>query len=116
MAQDRHHPQPTTHEVDTQSARWREKAHPGPATYAKVATLLVVLTAFELGIFYVDAMRDVVIPIFFVLTIVDFALVAMFYMHLRYDARLFSWFFVGGVTLATGVILGLIALFKTIFV
>lgn len=98
------------------SERWREKAHPGPATYAKAAVSLIFLTAVEVGIFYVDPLRGIAIWLFFMLSIVKFALVAMFYMHLRYDARLFSWFFVGGILLATSVIVGLIALFKTIFV
>lgn len=100
----------------TPSERWREKAHPGTATYAKAATSLIFLTAIEVGIFYVDSLRGIAIPLFFILSIVKFAMVAMFYMHLRYDARLFSWFFVGGILLATSVIVGLIALFKTIFV
>ena len=41
-----------------------------------------------------------------------FALVAMFYMHLRYDAKLFSALFVGGLVLAFGVGISLLALFK----
>jgi cytochrome c oxidase subunit 4 len=99
-----------------QVAQQRQAAHPTPMTYAKVATSLVLLTMIEVAILYVDALNDIVIPIFFALSIVKFALVALFYMHLKFDARLFSWFFVGGLTLATAVILGLIALFKTIFV
>lgn len=100
----------------TQQAHRREPVHPTPVTYAKVASALGIITAVEVGIFYIDALKDAVIPMFFVLSVVKFALVVMFYMHLRYDSRLFSGFFVGALLLAASVILGLIALFKTIFV
>ncbi|MSQ12640.1 MAG: cytochrome C oxidase subunit IV [Dehalococcoidia bacterium] len=111
-----HHAETPLAAAHTPSERWREKAHPGTATYAKAAVSLIFLTGVEVVIFYIDPLRSVVIPLFFMLSIIKFALVAMFYMHLRYDARLFSWFFVGGILLATSVICGLIALFKTIFV
>ena len=39
-----------------------------------------------------------------------FALVVMFYMHLKYDARLFSGLFVGGLALAISVSFALMAL------
>jgi cytochrome c oxidase subunit 4 len=46
-----------------------------------------------------------------VLSATKFALVAMFYMHLRYDARLFSGLFVGGLALALTVFLAVLSLF-----
>lgn len=88
----------------------QEGVHPTPATYAKIAVTLGLITAFEVAIFYVDALRPVMVPTFIVLSVVKFAMVAMFYMHLKFDNRLFSWFFVGGLTLATGVIIALMTL------
>ena len=92
----------------------REVAHPTPRTYLIIAALLAVITGVEVGIFYIEAIEDVIIPMFFVLSAVKFALVAMFYMHLKFDERLFSVFFVGGLILATGVILALMALFDVL--
>ena len=89
----------------------REVAHPTPRTYVTIAVILAAITAIEVGIFYIEAIKSVLIPIFIVLSAVKFALVAMFYMHLKFDERLFSGFFVGGLILAASVILALMALF-----
>ena len=88
--------------------------HPTPMTYAKVASLLAIITAIEFVIFYIEALEGVVVPMFLILSAVKFAMVAMFYMHLKFDSRLFSWFFVGGLVLATSVIMALLALFAIV--
>ena len=89
----------------------REVAHPTPRTYILIAALLAAITGIEVGIFYIEAIEDVIIPLFIVLSLVKFVLVAMFYMHLKFDERLFSGLFVGGLILATSVIIALMALF-----
>ena len=89
----------------------REVAHPTPRTYVTIAALLALITGIEVWIFYIEAIKDVIIPMFIVLSLVKFAMVAMFYMHLKFDERLFSAFFVGGLILATSVVLALMALF-----
>ena len=71
-------------------------AHPTPGTYVKIAILLAIITAVEVWIFYIESMAGVLVPVFIVLSAVKFVLVAMFYMHLKFDERLFSAFFVGG--------------------
>jgi azurin len=70
-----------------------------------------VITGAEVAIFYVEALTSVLIPILIVMSAVKFALVVMFYMHLKFDHRLFTWLFVGCLTLATSVVLALMALF-----
>ena len=87
-------------------------SHPTPLTYFKVAMALSIITAVEVGIFYVEALGKGIIPILCVLSVAKFVLVAMFYMHLRYDARLFSVFFVSGVLLAITVVMAVMGLFK----
>ena len=86
--------------------------HPTPLTYFKVAMTLAAITAAEVGVFYVEELGKGIIPILVVLSGTKFALVAMFYMHLRYDARLFSGLFVGGLALAFIVVLAVLGLFK----
>ena len=98
----------------SQAPRQREGAHPTPITYVKVAAALVTITAIEVGIFYVESLESIIIPAFLVLSAVKFALVIMFYMHLRFDSRLFSGFFVGGLLLAVAVIVALMALFEVL--
>lgn len=92
----------------------RERPHPGPATYWKVALMLVLLTALEFIALYTDAIHPVVIPVFILLSAAKFSLVVMFYMHLRFDSRLFLGFFSSGVLLAVAVTVALLALFGVI--
>ena len=89
-----------------------DMGHPTPLTYFKVAMILCVITAIEVGVFYIEDLGKGIIPVLVVLSGAKFALVAMFYMHLRYDARLFSVFFVGGLLLAFSVTFALLGLFK----
>ena len=98
----------------SQAPRQRERAHPTPITYVKIAAALVTITAVEVGIFYVESLESIIIPAFLVLSAVKFALVIMFYMHLRFDSRLFSGFFMGGLLLAVAVIVALMALFDVL--
>jgi len=87
-------------------------AHPTPGIYFKVAIILSVITAIEVGIFYIIALGKWIIPILAVLSIAKFALVAMFYMHLKFDHKLFSTMFVAGLALAVVVVFALISLFQ----
>jgi len=89
-----------------------DTGHPSAFTYFKVAMLLVALTADEVGVFYIEGLGHGIIPILLVLSAAKFALVAMFYMHLRFDSQLFSAIFVGGILLAFSVGLALLGLFK----
>ena len=86
-------------------------AHPTPLTYLKIAAILAVVTAVEVAIFYVESLSSLLLPMFLVLSAVKFMLVAMFYMHLRFESSLFSWFFVGGLLLAAAILLALMGLF-----
>ena len=86
--------------------------HPTPRTYFIVAMILSGITAVEVAVFYVTWLGHGIIPVLAILSTVKFAMVAMFYMHLRYDARIFSTFFVGGIALALAVVFSLIGLFR----
>ena len=89
-----------------------EAHHPTAKQYFRIAMVLSVITAIEVGIFYLEFLGYWMIPILVVLSTGKFALVAMYYMHLRYEHRLFSYLFVTGVILATVVISALVALFS----
>lgn len=89
-----------------------EHSHPTPATYTKVAVTLVILTALEVAVYYVESVRHYLVPILLVLMAVKFALVAGYYMHLKQDSRLFSGLFVFPIIIAATIILALIALFS----
>lgn len=67
--------------------------------YARIAIALAVITGVEVAISYLDIGR-LFMPILLVLMAVKFFTVAMVFMHLRFDNRLFSWLFYTGLGLA----------------
>src|SRR5688572_9587185 len=69
--------------------------HPGQAEYIRIAVILGVVTAVEVAIVYIQFLRPVLVPILLVLGAVKFALVVMFFMHLKFDNRLFTFLFTG---------------------
>ena len=83
------HAQPATHE------------HATIRTYLIVAGILTAVTALEFGVIYVRRLAPVLIPLLLVLSAGKFALVVMFFMHLRYDSRALTFLFVAPLVLAT---------------
>lgn len=88
-----------------------DQGHPTVGVYLRVAAALVILTVLEVGVFYVPAFHPVLVPVLLVLSAVKFALVVMFYMHLRTDNRVFSFLFGAPLALAFVVLIALLLLF-----
>jgi cytochrome c oxidase subunit 4 len=86
--------------------------HPTPGTYFKVAMALTAITAAEVGLFYLEFLGHGIIPILVLLSASKFILVAMYYMHLKFDSPIFSTMFVIGLIVAAGIVLALMALFN----
>jgi len=101
-----------------------EHAHPSAGTYIKIAIILFMLTALEVGAYEVASSGEpaglaafvapTIVPILIVLSAAKFALVAMFYMHLKQDGPLLSGIFVFPIILAIGIALALISLFAVV--
>lgn len=89
-----------------------ESAHPTPGTYFKVAMALSAITAIEVAVFYLEFVGHAIIPILVLLSGAKFILVCMYYMHLKFDDRIFSTMFVAGLVTASGVVMALMALFR----
>src|SRR5258707_15421185 len=70
-----------------------EQAHATTGTYLRVAAILVMITLIEVGVFYVPAFQGVLVPVLLVLSAAKFALVGVFYMHLKFDNRFFTFLF-----------------------
>ena len=87
--------------------------HPTFKQYVVVATVLFLITIVEFLIIYPHR-RLTGVPLVVVLvglSAIKFGIVIMFYMHLKFDAKLFSYIFVGGLALAFTVGLALLGLF-----
>lgn len=102
------------HEVTTtppHAGRWAR--HPSPKEYVRIAIVLAVVTAAEVAIYYIDALSDWLIPLLFLFAIVKFSLVALWFMHLRFDARTYARFFVMGVAGALTLYVAVLLMFRT---
>ncbi|MBX6341354.1 MAG: cytochrome C oxidase subunit IV family protein [Thermomicrobiaceae bacterium] len=89
-----------------------EHAHPGASTYVKIAVILSIITITEVAIYYIHAVRPVLIPALIALSITKFALVVGYYMHLKFDARLLSGVFLWGLFVALSIGVSLEVLFS----
>src|SRR5690242_21796386 len=89
----------------------KEHAHPTAEVYLRVAAVLVILTVLEVGVFYVPVFHPVLVPVLLVLSAGKFALVVMFYMHLKADSKFFAFLFGAPLLLAVGVMIALLFIF-----
>jgi len=88
-----------------------EQAHATTGIYLRIAAILVMITLVEVGVFYVPAFQGALVPILLVLSAVKFALVVMFYMHLKFDNKFFTFLLGGPLLLAFAVVVSLLFIF-----
>ena len=83
-----------------------DQAHPGPREDVMIAVVLAVVTGMEVALFYVDFLSStVVVTALLLLMTIKFALVVLWFMHLRFDPPVFKRLFVTGLALALSVFL-----------
>jgi len=88
-----------------------EQAHATTPTYLTIFAVLFVITVVEVGIFYVGLVRPVLVSTLVVLSAAKFALVVGYYMHLRFDHRIFRILFSGPLVIALAIGIALLFLF-----
>ena len=84
--------------------------HASIGTYLKVAGILAVITALEFGVIYMRRLTPILVPLLIILSVGKFALVVMYFMHLRYDTRPLTFLFVAPLLLAVAVALSVMTL------
>jgi cytochrome c oxidase subunit IV len=72
--------------------------HPSPKEYIRIGVILGVLTALEVAASYAGVSGTILIPTLLVLALVKFALVVLWFMHLKFDDRRYARFFVMGLS------------------
>ncbi len=75
--------------------------HPTPRLYVQVALVLFVLTAMEFSTYFIE-FGGMTTPMLVILMAIKFVMVAGFFMHLKFDSKLFSRLMYGGLLLALG--------------
>lgn len=87
----------------------RAHGHPEPADYVIIGLALALITLIEVALYYVDLNFSLMVVILIVLSALKFMLVVGFFMHLRFDSRLYSILFFGGLGLAVALFTVVIA-------
>jgi cytochrome c oxidase subunit IV len=87
-----------------------QQGHATVGTYVKVAIILTLITALEVGVIGIRRLAPIVVPLLLVMSAAKFALVVLFFMHLRYDRRVLSTLLVGPLLIAVGLAVALTTL------
>ena len=112
----------------TDDTKHAAHAHPNGATYVKVGVILTLITVFEVWAYYIPSLVAspffnpglVASPFFnpglILMSAVKFGTVVMFYMHLKYDHKIFRALFTGPLIIAMATITALLFLFHQLSV
>lgn len=74
-----------------------EHHHPGPRTYWTIALVLAIATAIEVAVAYIDALEPILVPTLIVFGALKFGIVIGYFMHLKFDPRVYRRLFLVGV-------------------
>ena len=77
-----------------------EHTHPSPTKYVGIAVFLAIITALEVALYYITMPEWLVVVLLLTLATVKFALVAAFFMHLKFDSPMLRRVFITGIVLA----------------
>jgi cytochrome c oxidase subunit 4 len=102
-----------SHAEETRPGEVHAHPHPTWSTYKWVALVLVVITVIEVWVYYIPEFvaSRLFVPSLLIMSAAKFAIVVMFYMHLKYDHKLFRALFTGPLIIAMLTIISLLFLF-----
>src|SRR4051794_5977778 len=105
--------QHTDHAAGTAGHDAQHAHHPTAKTYFIVGAFLTVITIVEVWAYYIPAFvaSKAFVPLLLVMSAIKFATVVMFYMHLKYDHKVFRALFTGPFLIAVTTLIGLMFLF-----
>jgi len=89
-----------------------ELGHPTALRYVQIAVILTVLTTIEIAVYYIHSLSKILIPILLTLSAIKFALVVLWYMHLKFDNRIFSALFLLGLIIGGSILIAMILLIR----
>ncbi len=77
-----------------------DQGHPSALQYAQIGIVLAIITAAQVALYYVNLGQNALVGLLLALSALKFVLVVLWFMHLKFDNRLFSTLFVAGIVLA----------------
>ena len=81
------------------------------AGYIRIAVILAAITGLEVSTYYVD-FGVLFLPALLIMMVIKFVMVVSYFMHLKFDNKMFSFLFYAGLLLAVGVYAAFLATFK----
>ncbi len=89
--------------------------HPTWKEYKWVALILTLITVVEVWAYYIPSFvaSPAFVPALLLMSAVKFAIVVLFYMHLKYDHKLFKALFTGPLIIAICTLIALLFLFAS---
>jgi cytochrome c oxidase subunit 4 len=86
--------------------------HPTWREYKWVALVLGLITVVEVWVYYTPFSKSAFfVPALLIMSAVKFGIVVLFYMHLKYDHKLFKALFTGPLMIAMATLISLLFLF-----
>ena len=85
--------------------------HPRDRQYVVVALILGLFTTIEVMTYFLD-FGSAAVPTLLVLMVVKFAMVVLYFMHLKFDSPVFMRLFIVGLVLATTVYIIMLSAFE----
>lgn len=86
--------------------------HPSDMQYVKIAIILAVLTAIEIVFYEAGVNKNLLLAIILPIMVVKFAIVAGYFMHLKFDSKMFTTVFVAGIGFAVVVYVVMLSAFQ----
>ena len=100
------------HNAHGSAAKADHVEHPTWKQYKWVALILTLITVVEVWVYYTPFKDSpLFVPTLLIMSAVKFAIVVLFYMHLRYDHKLFKALFTGPLIIAICTLTALMFLF-----
>ncbi|HKO17001.1 MAG TPA: cytochrome C oxidase subunit IV family protein [Gemmatimonadaceae bacterium] len=107
-----------TASVEERHAMGEVHEHPTWAIYWKVAVVLTLITVAEVWVYYIPSFvaSRLFVPVLLLMSALKFAIVVLFYMHLKYDHRLFRALFTGPLIIGMTTVVALLFLFSKLVI
>lgn len=87
--------------------------HPSPRKYVFIGVVLAIVTAIEVAFSYMNMSDTILVTSLLIMALVKFVMVASWFMHLKFDSRIFKYLFVTGIITALLVFTVVLVLFFT---
>lgn len=113
MAHDAQKPAGETHDHAPDHQHGFHPTFPSAGKYVVVGIILTLITIVEVSAYYYKPWEEsaIYVPSILGLSLLKFVIVVMFYMHLKYDHKLFRALFTGPAIVASLTLIGLMFLF-----